>query len=50
MSYTEWYENKYGDKWTDNHAVLMSVIGGYEGYCNENNIKPIWNGLKIQKN
>ncbi|MED0988076.1 hypothetical protein [Bacillus paramycoides] len=44
MSYTEWYENKYGDKWTDKHTVLMSVIDGYEEYCNENNIKSIWNG------
>jgi hypothetical protein len=44
MSFTEWYEKTYNDKWTDNHAPLHSLMIEYEDYCRDNNIEPIWNG------
>lgn len=44
MTYTEWYKERYNDDWTDNHAVLFSIIEEYELYCKENNLTEVWDG------
>ncbi|MFE8701118.1 hypothetical protein ACFYKX_10985 [Cytobacillus sp. FJAT-54145] len=48
MSFTEWYEKTYQEKWHEDYAWLYrfasEVSKGYETYCKEHNIQPIWNG------
>lgn len=44
LSFTEWFEFTYAEKWTDEHAPLISFIVEYEEFCERNGITPIWNG------
>lgn len=44
MSFTEWFEFIYKEKWTDEHAPLTSYIVEYEDFCERSGIEPIWNG------
>jgi hypothetical protein len=47
MSFVEWYEDTYGNQWHEDYASLGSSIEWleeYRKYCDQNNIKPIWNG------
>jgi hypothetical protein len=46
MSFTEWYEAIYGQKWLEEYALYYGVrlLEDYEYYCKENNLEPIWNG------
>jgi hypothetical protein len=44
MTFTEWFEFVYKEKWTDEHPPLTSYIIEYEECCESNNITPVWNG------
>ena len=44
LTYTEWFEFIYDEKWTDEHNLLASYVVEYEAFCERNNITPIWNG------
>lgn len=48
MSFVEWYEDTYEDKWLEDNALLggsaVQWIEEYQLYCEYRNIKPIWNG------
>lgn len=48
MSFTEWYQEAYDEKWQKDYAFLSSSVAQwieeYESYCGANNVEPIWNG------
>lgn len=48
MTFTEWYESKYKEKWHEDYAGLYgfaeSMSIEYKEWCKENNVKPVWNG------
>lgn len=43
-TYTEWYKYKYGNEWTEQHAIMFSIVEEYEKYCRAYKLEPIWNG------
>lgn len=48
MSFVEWYEENYKDKWHEDYVLLYSTAYAlsveYEEFCKRNDIEPIWNG------
>lgn len=48
MSFTDWYESVYKEKWHEDFGFLYSFanekIEEYELYCQNNNIESIYNG------
>lgn len=45
MTFTEWYKATEGYEWHPDYALLYGeeFLEGYEMYCEENKIKPVWN-------
>lgn len=45
MTFTEWYEETYDEKWNSDYATfdIWKIAVRFEEYCNSKNIKPIWN-------
>jgi hypothetical protein len=48
MSFVEWYESTYQEKWHQDYVLLYSFAGemikAYKEYCKKNHVKPEWNG------
>lgn len=46
LTFTEWYEMAYEDKWHEDYADLIGVEAGdkYLHYCIINDYEPVWNG------
>jgi hypothetical protein len=45
LSFTEWYEVAYEEKWHEDYALLygLTLTNEYEHYCEINKYEPIWN-------
>ena len=48
MSFTEWFENVYNEKWEKDYAYMYGLAEKaaceYEQYCKMHSTIPIWNG------